>query len=176
MNKNIDIITINDLWKEDSDGAMPILLEVYNPDIIWDSDEYQQDNCYLRLIADENKVKYKGHTWLPSVFEFTPPDTDGTKIGSASITISAIDARVKYLLRIIDKPCKVKIEATFAKMEKTTGGFTYKFVPIRCNEFVMTSASSTDTSATFNLTYKTSLEQSVPYDVATQDRFPAVSD
>lgn len=174
MPKHIDLFTMNEFFQSNIDGYLPILLEIKNPDIVWE-EGYGQDNGYLRLIADENKVTYKGHTWLPCAFDFTPPELDGSKIGTASISISAIDARVRILLRSIRIESEVSVIAAFNKIEKDNSGkFIYKFIPLETTKFIMSSASSNNTIATFNLTYETSLNQNVPFDVATQDRVPAV--
>lgn len=174
----IDVVTMTELWKEDVDGYLPILMEIYNPDIGWTQDEidtYQQENSYLRLIADESRVVYKGKTYLPCAFDFTPPEIDGKKVGNASISISALDARVKQLLRTIKIPSDVRIVSLFAKTEKsgTTGKFIYQFAELQSTPFKMTSASSSKTTATFNLTFSKNMAQNIPFDVATADRVPS---
>lgn len=171
MKKNIDILTINDLYKQDQDGFLPILMEIYNPDIKWENSEFEQEDCYLRLISNDAKVIYKNKVWLPCAFNFTPPETDGKKIGSSSVTISAIDARIKYLLRTIRIACDVNIVAMYGKVNKDNSDkFVYKFVPLDALSFKMESATANNTTATFNLVFKNSLQQNVPYDVATPDR------
>lgn len=177
MKKNIDVVTMSELWKSDRDSFLPVLMEVYNPDIKWESKEYEQDDCYLRLTANDSKLIYKGKTWLPCAFNFSPPETDGQKIGAASVTISALDARVKFLLRTIRVSCTAKIVAMFAKIEKdnNSGKFQYKFIPLDSMEFKMNQATVSNTTATFSLTYKSPLQQNVPYDVATTDRVPGAS-
>lgn len=177
MKKNIDIVTMSELWKADRDSFLPVLMEIYNPDIKWESNEYEQDDCYLRLTANDSKLVYKGKTWLPCAFTFVPPETDGQKIGSASVSISALDARVKFLLRTIRVSCKAKIVAMFAKVEKDddSGKFLYKFIPLDTMEFEMKQATATNTTANFSLTFKSSLQQNVPYDMATADRVPGAS-
>lgn len=177
MKKNIDVVTMSELWKADKDSFLPVLMEIYNPDIKWESNEYEQENCYLRLTANDSKLVYKGKTWLPCAFNFTPPETDGQKVGTASVSISALDARVKFLLRTIRVSCKAKIVAMFAKTEKddSSGKFFYKFIPLDAVEFEMKQATASNTTANFSLTFKSPLQQNVPYDVATADRVPGAS-
>ena len=174
----LDVVTMNDIWQADIEGSVPILIEVYNPDIVWTDEEkevYKQDNCYLRLISDDNKVKYNNKVWLPSSFEFTPPDTDGSKIGNASVSISALDPRVRYLLRSIKLPSEMKIVAMYSKrtLVPETGKFIYQFIKTDMASFTMTTASANNTSATFNLSFDRALNQNIPFDVAVQDRVPA---
>ena len=171
MNKNLDVDVLKDFYKQTSDFNLPVLLEIYNPDIKWDSDEYEQEDCYLRVISSDCKVKYKNKTWLPCAFVFTPPDSDGQKIGSSQISINAVDARVKFLLRMIRTASEASIIAMFEKIEKTdSNGFIYKYIPLKDLNFTMDSASLSGTTATFNLTFKSPLQQNIPFDIATQDR------
>ena len=173
----IDVVTMTDLWKEDVDGYLPVLLEIYNPDISWDNEEasaYGQENSYLRLIADINKVVYKGKTYLPCAFKFTAPELDGKKIGAASITMTAFDSRVKKVLRSIRLPSEIKIVSLFTKVEKenATGKFIYRFKEMQTSPFTMNAANSNQSTVSFTLLYNNNLLQNVPYDVATPDRVP----
>ena len=173
----IDVVTLTDLWKQDVDGYLPVLMEIYNPDIAWTEEEktaYGQDDSYIRLIADDSKVIYKGKTYLPCAFEFTPPEMDGKKIAGASLSISSLDSRVRKLLRSIKLPSEVNIVSLFVKAEKSnqTGKFIYKFSEMNSKPFVMKSAGSNKTTATFNLTFNKAMDQIVPFDVATADRTP----
>ena len=74
---HIDVVTQEDLWKQNIDGYFPFLLDIYNPDIKWTEEEktaYGQKNCHLRLICDECRVVYNGEIYLPCSFSFTPPE------------------------------------------------------------------------------------------------------
>ena len=173
----VDVITMQELWKQDVDGYLPILLEIYNPDIKWTAEEqstYNQDNSYIRFIADESRVNYRGKTYLPCAFDFNPPEIDGKKVGNATITISALDSRIKKLLRTIELPSEARIVSLFAKTQKdgTTGAFIYQFAELNSAPFKMSTASSNKTTATFNLTFGKNMAQNIPYDVATPDRVP----
>ena len=114
-NKNIQTIAMEEIWKSQSDGYLPVLLEIYNPDIVWNDESLKQENGYLRLISDSNGCVYKGNYYLPSVFEFSMPEEDGKKIGNSTLTVSAIDSRVIKLLRSIEIMCEIIIIATFVK-------------------------------------------------------------
>lgn len=171
----LDVITINDLWQKNVDGFLPVLMDIYNPDIVWSEDEkaaYNQEDSYLRVIADENKVVYKGKTYLPCAFTYSPPEIDGKKVGSASISITALDSRVKKMLRTIKLPSEVLVVSMFAKVSRDSGSPVYKYHELSSKPFKMSSASSSKTTATFNLTFGTDFGSNVPYDVATQDRVP----
>lgn len=173
----VDVITMRELWKENTDGYIPILLEIYNPDITWTEDEktsYGQVDSYIRLISDNSKVVYKSKTYLPCAFTFTAPEVDGKKVGTATISISALDARIRKLLRSIKLPSEVNIVSVFCKSEKgSSGQYIYQFSEIQTTPFVMNSAGSNKTTATFNLVFDKNMSQNVPYDLATPDRVPA---
>ena len=173
----LNVITLEDLWKQNIDGYLPVLLEIYNPDIAWTEEEkqvYGQEDSYIRFISDASKVVYKGKTYLPCNFTFSAPEVDGKKVGTASITISAIDVRVRKLLRSIKVPSMVTIVSVFAKSEKDndSGKFIYQFAELNTKPFKMNSASSNRTTATFSLVFGKNMAQNVPYDMATPDRVP----
>lgn len=174
----VDVITMTELWKQDIDGYLPVLMEIYNPDISWTPEEktaYGQEDSYIRFIADESRVIYKGKTYLPCAFDFTPPEIDGKKVGVASVSISALDSRVKRLLRTIKIPSTATIVSVFCKTERDqgSGNFIYQFSELNTRPFKMSSASSNKTTATFNLSFGKDMTQNIPYDVATPDRVPA---
>ena len=174
-----DLKTMKDLWAQNTEGFLPVLVEIYNPDISW-SDEYkqayEQEDCYLRLISNDAAVKYQGKKYLPCAFAFTPPETDGAKVGTASISITAFDAKVKAVLVMIRQESKLKIQSVYAKEQKDNSNKSiYRFFPLQSFELSMTNASSNPTSMTFNLIFKNSLNQSIPYDIATMDRVPSTT-
>ena len=68
---NIQTVAMEEIWKSQSDGYIPALLEIYNPDIKWNDDSLGQENCYLRVISDTNAVVYKEKKYLPCKFNFT---------------------------------------------------------------------------------------------------------
>lgn len=175
----LDVITIKDLWDKDTDGYLPVLIEIYNPDITWTDEEikvYGQSNGYLRLISDVSRVIYKNKTWLPCSFDITLPEKDGKKFGNASISISALDARVRRILRIMKVRCEFKIIAVFNKVKKEDSEkYIYKFAEVQSYTLYMTTASMNKSTATFSLTFDKAVQQNIPYDVATQDRVPSIS-
>jgi hypothetical protein len=103
------------------------------------------------------------------------PETDGTKIGNASISISALDYRIRKLLNSIRVPSDVKIVAMFAKVnkEKEEDGFIFKFKELESYTFRMEMAECNRTVAKFTLLAQQRLDGDTPYDVATPDRVPA---
>lgn len=162
---------MEEIWKSQSDGWLPALLEIYNPDIKWEDSSLGQENCYFRVISDTNAVTYKGKRYIPCRFEFTPPEEDGKKIGNATITISAVDSRIVRILRSIDMQCEIRITAFFAKKDNKI-----KFYPLDSLKATLPSASYNRSTATFNIIFKDVLQMNVPAEVATQDKLPSVND
>ena len=173
--KNIQIVAMEELWKQNTDGHIPVLLEIFNPDIKWNDGSLEQDNMYLRVIDDSNPVVYKTKKYLPAKFEFTPPEENGKTVGQASITISAIDSRVVQMLRSIELQCKVSVIAMFAKRVSQQGNVTYQFLPIDNLKSKLPSASYNKVTAQLNLVYKDVLKLNVPRDKATKDQLASVN-
>ena len=170
IKKQIQTVAMEEIWKRNTDGYVPILLEIYNPDIKWNDNSLEQDNMYLRVINDSNNVKYGGHKYLACSFDFKPPEQDGTKTASASISVSAIDSRVVQMLRSISLVCDVTVTAAFAK-----NGTSYTFYPLDEYTLQMKSASYTRVSAELTLQADEEWTLNVPVDIATKDRFPSVN-
>lgn len=173
--KNIQTVALEELWKQNTEGHVPVLLEIFNPDIKWNDNSLEQENMYLRVIDDSNSVIYKGKRYLPASFNFTPPEENGKTVGQASITLSAIDDRVVQMLRSIELQCDITVMAMFAKQVTTTGGYTYKFLPLDNLKSRMPSATYDRITAQLNLVYKDVLKLNVPRDRATKNQLPSVN-
>lgn len=173
--KNIQTVAMEEIWKQYTDGHVPVLLEIFNPDIKWDDGSLEQENMYLRVIDDSNPVKYKAKRYLPARFTFTPPEEDGKTVGRASITLSAIDSRVTQMLRSIELQCEVTVMAAFAKAVSDKGKVTYKFFPLDYLKAKLPTASYDRITANLNLVFKDVLQLNVPRDKATKDQLPSVS-
>lgn len=167
--KPLQTLAVEELWKKNSDGYLPILLEIYNPDLKWGDNSLEQENMYLRVINDSNPVVYKEKKYIHARFEFTLPEEDGKTIGSASITLSAIDSRVVQMLRSIELQCEVNVMAAFAK-----NGSTFKFIPLENLKTKMPTASYNKITAQLNLVIKDVLKLNVPRDMATKEKLPSV--
>lgn len=173
--KNLTTVTMEEIWKSKSDGFIPALLEIYNPDIKWEEgNSMEQENCYLRVVSNTESVKYKGKRYLPCKFDFTMPEENGQKIGSASLTVSAIDSRIIEILRSIDIPCEITIKAFFAKKTDNNGRELVMFHPIDSLTATAPTVTYDKTTAKFNLVFKDALQINIPSAIATQDKLPSV--
>lgn len=173
--KNIQTVALEELWNQNTEGHLPVLLEIFNPDIKWGDDELEQENMYLRVIDDSNPVIYQGKKYIPARFDFTPPEETGKTIGNASITLSAIDSRVVQMLRSIELQCQVTVMAMFAKKTTSSGSTTYMFYPLDHLRTKMDSANYNRVTAQLNLVFKDVLKLNVPRDKATKNQLPSVN-
>lgn len=177
--KNIQTVALEELWKDNTDGHIPVLVEIFNPDLKWTDGSDDQENMYLRVISDSNPVIYNGKKYLPCKFGYTPPEENGKSIGQASITISAVDTRIVELLRSCQVECEVTVVAVFAKKvivtEDNEEHTTYQFYPLDELKSKMESANYTRTTAQLNLVYNDVLKLNVPRNIATRDKVPSVN-
>ena len=94
--KNINAVALEELWKKDTDGHIPVLMEIFNPDIKWEDGSLEQENMYLRVIDDSNPVMYKGKKYLACKFNYTPPEENGKTIGQEGpmkVKVTCVDYR-----------------------------------------------------------------------------------
>jgi len=173
--KNIQTVALEELWKQNTSGHIPVLLEIFNPDIKWEDNSLEQENMYLRVIDDTNAVVYRGKKYLPAKFNFTPPEETGKTVGQSTITLSAIDDRVVQMLRSIELQCDVTVMAMFAKETTASGKSTYKFLPLDNLKTRMPNATYDRITAQLNLAYKDVLKLNVPRDKATKNQLLSVN-
>lgn len=201
FHKQLSSAVLSELWGENTDGFMPVLIDVYNPDIVWndtrvENEKYaklvqEQEDGHLRLINDTQAVKKREvvvkknedgtvtresviRTYLPSSFSFNPPSYNGKSVGTASIQMSAIDKRITQILRSIKIPCEVTVTSCFAKEISEKGEEIYRFYDLENLKFYAESASVDGVTATLSLTSDKIYQTQVPIDIATSDRVPGI--
>lgn len=167
--KNIQAITMEEIWKQNTEGHIPVLLDIYNPDLKWEDNSAEQENMHLRVIDDSNPVIYQGKKYLAGRFTYTPPDENGKSIGQSTITISAIDSRITQTLRSIELESEVTVVAAFVKE-----GSVYTFLPFTNHHAKLPSATYNRTAATLTLVNKDVLQLNIPRNQASKDLFPSV--
>jgi hypothetical protein len=166
---------MKELYSQNMDAFLPVLIEIYNPDLVWDGLDGMSDG-YLRLINDTEDVIYKGIKYLKSSITFSLPETDGKTIGNGSVSICDIDHRVTLILRSVKIKCTLKLVAVFAKWDGEGSSKKLYFYPLSNYKFIMETATYNGKTASFPLIAYKSLSLNVPRDSATRDMFPAVAD
>ena len=176
--KTIEATTLEELFKRETDGSIPVLMDIEHDDIDWGEIErsdgtvgdLEQENGHLRLINAPYSVKYQDKKYLPAYFSFTMPTEDGKSIGQTSVTISAIDQRIINVIRSIDDKPTATFVALFARNDSTISfSKLYKYV------FEMDSVTWDGVSAKWNLIFDPAMQVQVPRDTATTLRCPSVS-
>lgn len=169
MVTNIDSMTLEELFAQDTDASIPILLTIHHEEIIWADKTYEQEDCYLRLINTNIPVIFEGKKYLPAHFSFELPSQDGKKVGDTKITISAIDQRVIEIIRSINSNPTAEISAVFQKINDSE----IIFKKLYHYKFEMQSVDWNGISAQWKLIFDPAMNVNIPADLATAQRCPA---
>ena len=171
--KNIESTTLEELFSQDTDGHIPILLDIEHEDVCCDErSNGEQEDGHLRLINNSVPGRYEGKKYIPCYFSFEVPSEDGQKVGDTSITISAIDQRIIEIIRSIKSKPTATVIAAFAKINDTK----IMFSKLYHYRFEMSNANWDGITAKWNLTFDPMMKQNVPVDKATAQRCPAAYD
>ena len=178
MARNIQAVVLGELAKSYAGGTLPVLIEVYNEELVWGDNSYGQENMYLRVINDSQSVVYGGKRYIPCSFNMEMPEEDGKTIKPCTLTVSAIDSRMAQMLRSTALKSEVTIKACFSKIKKETqNGKTvekFAFFPLAKYKFKVASANCTRVTATLTLQVEDVLSLQASRDKATADKFPAL--
>lgn len=169
MSKNIEAATLEELYAQNTDGFLPILVEIQDDNIIWQTKDAYDEDGYLRLVSGNIPVMFEGKKYRPAVFVFEPPSEDGKKVGNTNITISAVDRKVVEIIEQIETKPNVRIVAAYCK----TNDEEIIFSKIYHYNFTMGSVQWDGVTAKWQLTFDTAMEQNAPVDLATEARCPA---
>lgn len=173
--KKINSVAMSEIWRQNVDGYLPVLFDIYNPDLTWADGTDEQDDMHLRLINDSSSVTYQGKRYIPCAFDFQPPEEDGSKMGDATITVSGIDDRIVQLLRGCRLVSEVTIVAAFMKEQDGEDEF-FTFIPLSNYTFKMSGATYTRTAVTLSLTNDDIFSLNTPRDLAIKDMLPSVNE
>lgn len=170
--KSLELETLKDLFDQNQDGNIPVLVDITHEEIKWQDQSFEQEDKHLRLINAPAAVMYNAHKYIPSVFQFTMPKEDGVKVSDTSITISAIDQRIIEVIRAIKTNPTAVIEAFYSKINNDE----YLFSKLYHFEFKMGACSWDDVTAKWTLEFDPGMQVNVPKDKATTFRCPAAND
>lgn len=169
QNKNIESTTLEELFSQDTDGCIPVLMDIQHDSIVWSDNSQEQENGHLRIVNNSIPVYFEGKKYSPAYFSFELPSEDGKTIGNSTVTISAIDQRVIEVIRSITENPKAVITAAFSKISDTEIIFSklYRY------EFEMGSVTWDGVSAKWGLTFDPAMGRNIPADLASKARCPA---
>lgn len=178
MARNIQSFVLSELCKQNIGGTLPVLVEIYNEELYWGDNSYEQENCYLRVVNDSQSVRYGGKRYIPCAFDMELPEEDGKTLKPITLTVSAIDSRMIQLLRSTALKSTVSVKACFAKeTTETDGGRTktrFAFYPLADYKFRVKGANCTRLTATLTLEVEDIMSLQAGRDKATQEKFPAL--
>lgn len=127
------------------------------------------ETIYRYANADK-PVTYNDEVYESAVFKITPPETTSTKIGNATLTISAVDQQWIEKIRKTKKRAFIKFVAIiqYADNEEMVAE------PIFDNDFVLTNASWDDISITWNMVFDDKWDIKVPSHLCDSINCPGV--
>lgn len=162
MTNKYDVVTMEDLYSQNSEGVFPLLLDLKFG-----------NNGHLYFVNDTSPVMFDGNLYSPSSFSFIHPKEDGKSIQNTTLNIPTIDARIKRIIKEIRNTnisCSVK--AFFVKFVNDDN-IKYQFHPMSNFDFIITDGTDNGTKASFTLVYKHSLALNIPRDYADRIRCPS---
>jgi hypothetical protein len=97
----------------------------------------------------DQDIDYDNQTYLSAVFSIKPPDRDGSKIGDAQLTISAVDQQWIQKIRSTQKPAKLHFIAAIVYKEDGT----LHTEKLDENSFTLRMASWNEIAITWNMVF-----------------------
>jgi hypothetical protein len=117
-------------------ASFPCLIEITH-------DDYPE-MCYTNA---SEFIIYGGKIYNEAVFSIQPPDRDGSRIGDAVLTMSAVNQEWIERIRGTQKPAKLRFIAALVYEE----GFMAGIEPLEDNSFTLRSAVWNETSISWAL-------------------------
>jgi hypothetical protein len=114
-------------------------------------------------------VEFGGHIYTASFFSIDPPDKDGSKVGDATLTISAIDQTWIEKIRTLDGKATAKFVAAIV-YDNENGG--YDVENIEQYSFTLRGASWNEQSIQWTMVFDERMQIAVPCGEVTSQTFP----
>ncbi len=131
-------------------AKFPYLIKITHPD-------YPAGIFYANASED---ITYDGNIYNRATFSIQPPDRDGSKIGDATLTISAIDQVWIEKIRNTQIPAKLEFIAALVYEEGAISGIE----PLEQNSFTLRSVSWNETTITWQMSFDENMAVNVPID------------
>jgi hypothetical protein len=120
--------------------------------------------------SDEN-IDYNGDTYKAAYFTIDPPDKDGSKIGDATLTISAVDQFWIEKIRTTQIAAKIKFLAVIVYNDGVVSGVE----PIEDMDFTLRAVNWNEDTITWSMVFDENMAIRVPCDKATALKCPGVA-
>jgi hypothetical protein len=138
-------------------AAFPYLIKITH-------DEFP-DMLYVN--ASQN-ITYAGDIYNAASFAIQPPDRDGSKIGDATLTISAVDQVWIEKIRATQKPAKLQFMAVMVYEEGAVSGIE----PLEENQFTLRNVSWNDLAITWSMSFDENMAVLAPVDTCAAQTTP----
>jgi hypothetical protein len=119
-------------------ASFPCLIEITHGD--------DPEMCYTN--ASEN-ISYEGKVYNAAAFSIQPPDRDGSKIGDAVLTMSAVDQVWPEKIRGTRIPAKLRFIAAIVYQEGSIAGIE----PLEENSFTLREADWDEISVSWSMRF-----------------------
>jgi hypothetical protein len=116
----------------------------------------------------DQDIYYNGQKYDASVFSVQPPDKDGSRIGNAQITISAVDQEWIQRIRSTQKPAKLHFIATIANGDQV-------LEPLEENTFTLRQAGWNEVAITWTMNFDENQSILIPSEKCTAITTPGCS-
>jgi hypothetical protein len=120
--------------------------------------------------GSENII-FEGNVYNAAAFSIQPPDRDGSKIGDATLTMSAIDQVWIEKIRGTQKPAKLRFIAVIVYQEGSIAGIE----PLEENRFTLRAASWNEVSISWTMHFDENMAVIVPAEKCTAQTTPGIS-
>ena len=140
-----------------TEAKFPYLIRITHPEF--------PDMLYAN--SSEN-ITYLDDTYAAASFSIQPPDRDNSKIGDATLTISAIDQEWIEKIRATQIPAKLQFKAVIVYEDGAISGIE----PLEENEFTLRNASWNDLAITWSMTFDENMAVIAPVDKCTAQTTP----
>lgn len=170
--KNINVLTLEELYGSSLEGNIPILLTIKHDAISWDTNNEDYEEGVLRLIGSNTAVRYKGKKYFPCHFDFTPPSEDGQKVANTSLSISAIDRTIIEVVRKLRSNPIADIDCFYTKISDTE----FVFSKLYQYTFEMSDVTWDEKLLKWSLIFDPVSQSNVPRALGTIQRCPGVNE
>jgi hypothetical protein len=152
------------LARRETQAKFPFLIKVgYST-----GGEAWEDLYYANSDSD---IDYEGNTYLASVFQIDPPDKDGSKIGDAQITISAIDQLWIHRIRGTQIPARITFMAAIVYDDSGQADIE----EIERMRFTLRGAQWNELSIAWTMSFDENMKINVPPDKCTAQKVPGLA-
>jgi hypothetical protein len=141
-------------------ASFPCLLKISHP-------KYP-DMLYTN--ASEN-ITFDGEVYNAATFSIQPPDRDGSKIGDATLTISAIDQVWIEKIRSVQTPAKLRFIAVIVYREGSIAGIEL----LEENSFTLRTANWNEISITWSMRFDENMSIVIPAEKCNAQTTPGIA-